>query len=320
MIRPITALCALAACASGLYLYQSKHRAHVLDSQIEDVIHQTAQLRARTRVLQAEWMVLNDPQRLQALAGQLLTLKPMAPAQFTTMADLDARLPPVGPPPPGAVAPVDPGASTDGPVVASIMAMPGATPAADGTTAVGATAGTADATPGATPVVAASAPVAGLMAEAQAATPSHPGTDRAGADNGAAMPVPVGADQAGRDHAAADHGVIDRAQTRRDRPAPERMASAVPVAPLPRALSPHPDAYHPARPRPVATRPVSRAAAPHPAAPNYARTTPVAHAPAPRPAIGGSLLGMAHEGLAPPAPVAAPVTGPVSQAAWTGNR
>ncbi|MDE2515378.1 MAG: hypothetical protein KGL12_05090, partial [Rhodospirillales bacterium] len=101
MIRPINVILALLACGSGLYLYQAKHRVNVLDRQIEATVKQTADLRARTRMLEADWMVLNDPQRLQALSGQLLTdLQPVAPSQFTTMAELDSRLPPVGPPPP----------------------------------------------------------------------------------------------------------------------------------------------------------------------------------------------------------------------------
>ena len=99
MIRPFTCVCFLLACGAGLYLYQSKHRVQVLDRQIEDTVRATDQLRERTRVLHAEWTLLNDPQRLQALAEQFLTLKTVTPGQFTSMADLDSRLPPVPPPP-----------------------------------------------------------------------------------------------------------------------------------------------------------------------------------------------------------------------------
>lgn len=109
MIRPITLICFLLACGSGLYLYQSKHRVAVLDRQIEATVHTTEQLREQTRVLHAEWTLQNDPQRLQALADQFLTLKPVAPSQFTSMADLDTRLPPVAaPPPPPAPTPAEP--------------------------------------------------------------------------------------------------------------------------------------------------------------------------------------------------------------------
>jgi hypothetical protein len=106
MIRPITCLCFLLACGSGLYLYQSKHRVQLLDRQIEDTVHATEKLREQTRVLHAEWTLLNDPQRLQTLADQFLTLKTVQPPQFTSMADLDNRLPAV--PPPAPVPPPEP--------------------------------------------------------------------------------------------------------------------------------------------------------------------------------------------------------------------
>jgi hypothetical protein len=107
MIRPITCVCFLLACGSGLYLYQSKHRVQVMDRQIEKTVHDTDTLREQTRVLHAEWTLLNDPQRLQALAAQFLSLKTVSPSQFTSMAELDNRLPAVRapePPPPEPVA------------------------------------------------------------------------------------------------------------------------------------------------------------------------------------------------------------------------
>lgn len=100
MIRPITCICFLMACGSGLYLYQAKHRVQLLDRQIEDTVQATDKLREQTRVLHAEWTLLNDPQRLQTLADQFLSLKTVQPSQFTSMADLDSRLPPVPPPAP----------------------------------------------------------------------------------------------------------------------------------------------------------------------------------------------------------------------------
>jgi hypothetical protein len=95
MIRPFTVLCFLLACGSGLYLYQSKHRVQMLDREIERTVHATEALRDQSRLLGAEWMLLNDPERLRALADQFLTLKTVTPTQFTTLADLDHRLPPV---------------------------------------------------------------------------------------------------------------------------------------------------------------------------------------------------------------------------------
>jgi hypothetical protein len=100
MIRPFTCVCFLLACGSGLYLYQSKHRVQVLDREIERTMRGADELREQTRVLHAEWTLLNDPQRLQGLAEQFLALKTVTPGQFTSMADLDARMPAVRPPEP----------------------------------------------------------------------------------------------------------------------------------------------------------------------------------------------------------------------------
>jgi hypothetical protein len=100
MIRPFTCVCFLLACGSGLYLYQAKHRVQLIDHEIEKTVRATEELRAQTRVLHAEWTLQSDPQRLQALADQFLNLKTVTPGQFTSMADLDSRLPAVRAPEP----------------------------------------------------------------------------------------------------------------------------------------------------------------------------------------------------------------------------
>jgi hypothetical protein len=109
MIRPFTCLVFLLACGSGLYLYQSKHRVKMLDDQIAQIARSTDALRAQTRMLSAEWTLLNDPERLRQLASQFLTLQTVSPNQFTSLADLDSRLPPPPPPAP----PADSGAPVD---------------------------------------------------------------------------------------------------------------------------------------------------------------------------------------------------------------
>jgi hypothetical protein len=109
MIRPFTFVCFLLAGGSGLYLYSAKHSVQVVDREIEKTVHATAELREQIRVLHAEWTLQNDPQRLQALADQLLNLKTVTPSQFTSMADLDKRLPPVpSPEPPPTSEPAEP--------------------------------------------------------------------------------------------------------------------------------------------------------------------------------------------------------------------
>ena len=110
MIRPVTCVCALLAGASGLYLYQSKHSVQLLDRQIESTVRATQAARERSGVLRAEWTVRNDPERLAQLADRFLQLKTVTPGQFTTLAELGNRLPPVQVPGPDApdAAPAEP--------------------------------------------------------------------------------------------------------------------------------------------------------------------------------------------------------------------
>ena len=93
MIRPFTLLCMVAACGSGLYLYQTKHRVMLLDRDITQTVQATSAARERAGVLRTEWTLLNDLERLRALSDQYLQLRPVAPSQFTTLAELTNRLP-----------------------------------------------------------------------------------------------------------------------------------------------------------------------------------------------------------------------------------
>jgi hypothetical protein len=125
MIRPVTCVCFLLACGSGLYVYQSKHRVQLIDRDIEKTVHATDALREQTRVAHADWTLLNDPQRLQALADQFLNLKNVAPGQFTSMAELDSRLPAVSVPEPAPLDPLaTPVAEPPPPVAVVVPAMP----------------------------------------------------------------------------------------------------------------------------------------------------------------------------------------------------
>jgi hypothetical protein len=113
MIRPVTCICLLMAAGSGLYLYQSKHQAHMLDREIVRTMKQADAARQRSGLLRAEYALLNDPARLADLAHTLLpNLQDTAPGQFTTFADLDRRLPAIGPPPAATPAPLEPQAPT----------------------------------------------------------------------------------------------------------------------------------------------------------------------------------------------------------------
>lgn len=96
MIRPLNCLCLIAAAVSGFYLYTAKHDAQMLDRDISRLNHQAQESRARAAMMRAEYDRLGDPDRLRELANQVLTLQPTDPKQFSSMADLESRLPPIG--------------------------------------------------------------------------------------------------------------------------------------------------------------------------------------------------------------------------------
>jgi len=93
MIRPITLITAGLAVLSGLYLYHSKNAVLMLDRKIEKIARDTIAVGEQTRLLHAEWTLLNDPERLRQFSDVYLTLKPLAPTQFTRLNDLASRLP-----------------------------------------------------------------------------------------------------------------------------------------------------------------------------------------------------------------------------------
>ena len=313
MIRPITALTALLACGAGLYLYQSKHRAHLLDQQIETTVQQANAVRERIRMLNAEWTLLNRPDRLQRLADQFLSLEPTKPEQFVAEADLASRLPPVE--------------------------IPAATPVAQNGAPAGMSDGPSTATPdGAAP--AAGVPVAaaqpndsnGAVATADlVATGDRRATRMALAPPGTPPTTRVPpADRAAADRTAADAALI----ARRPSPAAVRLAATRPVPARTMGAArqdpppPGAQAWHPS-PRQVAAAPSPRPrawSAPPPAPrspePHYisaryrppayvARARPVAYGAAyrapPPPIQAGSLLGMAQRGTAGPPPPPAPM-------------
>ena len=195
MIRPFTAICMSAAFASGLFLYQTKHQAQMLDRQIMGVLKQTEAARERIGVMKAEWALLNEPERLAELSQKHLGLRTLAPTQFVAVADLGSRLPPP-------VAPAAPGATA---------------PATDEA---------AEASP--TPVAAvAPAPMA-----ASQAVPSARVAARNPPAASAAAPVQV-ASAAVRPHAPPEHRVEPAAAARPSPVAPVQMASLPVPAPAP---------------------------------------------------------------------------------------
>jgi len=125
MIRLSTIICAGVAAMSGLYLYHVKYQAQLLDRSIVQINQSIDATRDRTEVLKAEWTLLNDPERLAALAGQFLSLGTVAPKQFTALADLSSRLPAPRPMAPAPTATTDePAEHPDGDAAEAVAELP----------------------------------------------------------------------------------------------------------------------------------------------------------------------------------------------------
>lgn len=285
MIRPFTAICCLLAAFAVLYTYESKHDVQLIDRQIEKTLADTAALREHSRALKAEWTMRENPERLRTFADEYLSLKPILPNQFTTLADLDGRLPA-----PRAVAPVK---GTNDVTAPSETAQPANIQ--QGSVAENETTVAEEVLP--VPPLPVPPPVAPPVAAVASAAASPPTVPLAAPP--AAPPVAVAATAPA------------------PRPAPVRppvqAAPSVQVAPPVQVAMP--------ASAPPPARPVQVHAARAPAPPSQTRSQtaamPVAMQ-APHPAQGGSLLGMAYTGTMAPAPVPRPM--PVNTTRWTyGN-
>jgi len=96
MLRLATLFWMAVAIAVGLLLYNVKHEVQGLEQRLartNRAIHATQE---RIHVLEAEWSLLNEPERLRALASRHLDLVPMRPAQFVEPAAI-AALPAAAP-------------------------------------------------------------------------------------------------------------------------------------------------------------------------------------------------------------------------------
>jgi hypothetical protein len=297
MIRPFTCLTLVAACGAGLYLYQVKHRAQMVDRDITRTVKLTEQTRDRISLLKTELANLTTPARLTSLVAEHLQLQPTQPSQYVRLEDLRGRLPPISPPsatpapveeaPIAAVAPPAPvkPSSPPLPMLAMVQTPPAPpTPVAP-----------KQVTPVAVRPVQIAAPVVSEAAAVKTPLPPLP-----------AAPVQV----------AAAH------------PMPKPVPPHVMVAALSKPREPEPmpreaavkeqTVHEPAVREPV----VREAAAPAPprrlfapVMPAYAPTPVVVHAPTVQTASAtvssqsspfvGSALGMAHTVLAAPVPIKA---------------
>ena len=178
MIRPVTFVALLLAGSSGLYLYQTKHRSEVLDQRIEQTLRKVSVARDHIGLLRAEWALLNEPDRLGQLAAQHLSLQPLVPSRFVSVSDLDAHLPPLGPP----------DAPADGSAPEETAAAASSAPAAGAAAAPSAPVRTIDAASIQTPARPAATPSPAASHPEQVAavhTPPHPHPARASAEHAA---------------------------------------------------------------------------------------------------------------------------------------
>ena len=323
MIRPFTCLTLVAACGAGLYLYQVKHRAQLVDRDITRTVKLTEQSRDRISLLKTELANLTTPSRLTSLAAEHLQLQPTQPAQYVRLEDLRSRLPPISPPS-ATPAPVE-----EAPVAAATPPVPVAKPAAP--------------LPMLAMIQAAPAPVMPAPSVPKQVTPvaSRPVQIAAPLVNVAAtvkVPLPVASVAVARvvPKPVPPHVLMAGLTKPRE---PEPMPPREPAVKEPaaresvahesaahepaahQAATHEPATHEPATHEPVAREPAVREAAapapPHrlfaPVMPAYAPTPVVVHAPTVQTASAtsqsspfiGSALGMAHTVLAAPVPVQA---------------
>ena len=91
-MRASTLLLAGLVAGAGLFTYQVKHRVSLLDQELARAGRELVAEQERLHVFDAEWSLLNEPERLRRLAEQHLQLAPMQPRQFAELADAMRRV------------------------------------------------------------------------------------------------------------------------------------------------------------------------------------------------------------------------------------
>ncbi|MGH7001474.1 MAG: cell division protein FtsL [Stellaceae bacterium] len=89
MIRLSTILWTLAVVIAGDAMFQVKFHVAKLDDELTGLNRQITATREETRVLAAEWTLLDDPQRLDRLNSVSLKLQPIAPTQIAQPAQIN---------------------------------------------------------------------------------------------------------------------------------------------------------------------------------------------------------------------------------------
>lgn len=88
MIRLSTIFWTVAVVIAGYAMFQVKFHVAKLEDEFTRLNRQIATTREETRVLDAEWTLLDDPKRLDQLNSAFLKLQPVAPPQIVQSAQL----------------------------------------------------------------------------------------------------------------------------------------------------------------------------------------------------------------------------------------
>ncbi|MCB1492878.1 MAG: hypothetical protein KDJ77_13975 [Rhodobiaceae bacterium] len=94
MIRFVTIAAVAIAIAAAAGLYKVKIRTAELGERVQSVTAEIEKEEEAIAVLKAEWSLLNQPDRLQALAERFLELKPMGLDQLVEVDGLSEFLTP----------------------------------------------------------------------------------------------------------------------------------------------------------------------------------------------------------------------------------
>jgi hypothetical protein len=98
MIRWLQVVSVVAAAGAAIFVFQVKYRAEAVAERAASLQRQLDQANETLSLLQAEWSLLIQPTRVQALVerhADKLKLQPLDPAQITTIESLPMR--PTGP-------------------------------------------------------------------------------------------------------------------------------------------------------------------------------------------------------------------------------
>ncbi len=105
MIRWLQVLSVIAAAASAVFVFQVKYRAEQVANEAPRLQRELDQENETKSLLAAEWSLLVQPSRVQAVVARhddLLKLQPLQPDQITKIENLPMR--PTGPAPADAAA------------------------------------------------------------------------------------------------------------------------------------------------------------------------------------------------------------------------